>query len=255
MLTPILRQHKLTTMDKPGSEPVTPGFIDVLATAIEQAHRLGHHYFGSEHLLLAVASVDHPASTILREHGVTPERVEQEIIRQIGLGAGAGLLGGLDRDALAAIGIDLDTVRARIESSFDPEALTRAGHVIQRKSRAARPNRHLLPRPHVMNRLIRRWHRRREAAMAPIPLRAATGLWRQEGGAAAFLPFSPTAQESLLNIRREARAGHNPRPGAEHVTLALLAMTSGPVPAILSSLGVNSLTLRAAILDRYRQAS
>jgi hypothetical protein len=38
------------------------------------------------------------------------------------------LFGGLDRDALAAVGIDLDAVRARIESSFGPEALTQAVH-------------------------------------------------------------------------------------------------------------------------------
>jgi hypothetical protein len=34
----------------------------------------------------------------------------------------------LTRDALAAIGIDLDAVLARIESSFGPEALTQVVH-------------------------------------------------------------------------------------------------------------------------------
>lgn len=43
-------------------------------------------------------------------------------------GPGAVLFGGLDRDALAAVGIDLEAVRARIESSFGPEALTQAVH-------------------------------------------------------------------------------------------------------------------------------
>jgi hypothetical protein len=32
-------------------------------------------------------------------------------------------------------------------------------------------------------------------------------------------------------------------------------MNSGLVPAVLSALGVSAPTLRAAILDRYRQAS
>jgi hypothetical protein len=136
----------------------------------------------------------------------------QEIVRYSGLGAGAGLFGGLDRDALAAVGIDLDTVRARIESSFGPEALTRAGQ-------AARPALHRL---RVRAWLIRRLHRRREAAMAPIPLRAATGMWRSEPGSAVFLPFTRSVPEILRNIRHKARAQHDTSPDAEHIALAVL---------------------------------
>jgi hypothetical protein len=59
--------------------------------------------------------------------------VAEEVARRAG--PGAVLFGGLDRDALAAIGIDLDAVRARIESSFEPEALTQAVHGEPRPSR------------------------------------------------------------------------------------------------------------------------
>jgi hypothetical protein len=58
--------------------------------------------------------------------------VAEEIARRAG--PGAVLFGGLDRDALAAVGIDLDAVRARIESSFGPEALTRAARRKPRRS-------------------------------------------------------------------------------------------------------------------------
>ena len=34
--------------------------------------------------MLAVASTEQPADTVLREHGVTPERVEEEIARRAG---------------------------------------------------------------------------------------------------------------------------------------------------------------------------
>ena len=68
------------------------------------------------------------------------ELVEEEIVRRIGLGAGAGLFAGLDRDALATIGIDLDAVRARIEASFGPQALTSA-------AQAAHQGRHGHPGP------------------------------------------------------------------------------------------------------------
>jgi ATP-dependent Clp protease ATP-binding subunit ClpA len=70
----------------------------VTVGAYEQALRLGHRYLGSEHFLLALAAADQPAGAVLREHGVTPERVEEEIARR----AGAALFGDLDGDALAA---------------------------------------------------------------------------------------------------------------------------------------------------------
>jgi hypothetical protein len=234
----------LTIMNRPGIVPISPEAVAVFAAAMEHAHRLGHPYLGPEHLLLAVASASYPAGTILRDHGVTPERVEQEIR--------AGLFGGLDRDALAAIGIDLDTVRARAEESFEPEALARAGQAAPRKPRPAR----LAPRrPEVLAFLIRRWHRRRAAAGEPIPLRAATGLWRRDPGRTVFVPFTPSARQSLLGMRRAVRDQHDAGPDIEFVALALIAMTDGPVPAILSSLGVTPLALRTAILNGYRQAS
>lgn len=43
--------------------------------------------------------------------------------------------------------------------------------------------------------------------------------------------------------------------GVEHLALALVAMNDGMVPPILSALGRTQAALRAAILDRYRQAS
>jgi hypothetical protein len=58
-----------------------------------------------------------------------------------------------------------------------------------------------------------------------------------------------------MDIRHEAHAQHDARPGIQHVALAQLAINDGPVPPILSALGVSAPALRAAILDRYRQAS
>jgi hypothetical protein len=105
-----------------------------LARALGHAGRLTRRYVSGEHLMTILVSVvsavqpgpGRPARAVLRKHGVTPEDVAEEIARRAG--PGAVLFGGLDRDALAAIGIDLDAVRARIESSFGPEALTQAVH-------------------------------------------------------------------------------------------------------------------------------
>jgi hypothetical protein len=69
------------------------------------------------------------------------------------------------------------------------------------------------------------------------------------------LPHGPGAEQSLRNARREAQARHDALAGVEHLALGLLAVNEGLVPAILSALDVSAPALRAAILNRYRQAS
>ena len=70
-----------------------------------------------------------------------------------------------------------------------------------------------------------------------------------------FLPHSPGVEQSLHNARHAAQARHDTQIGAEHLALGLLAASEGPVPSILPALAVSAAQLRAAILDRYRQAS
>lgn len=210
-----------------------------VAAAQRHARRLGHRYIGCEHLLLAAASASGPAAAALHEHGVTPQAVETEIVRLVGLGQGASLFSALDREALAAVGIDLDAVRARIEAAFGPDAFTPAAPAACRGNRPAWPNR-------PMTQLLRR-RRRSRAAAGPD---ASPGVHPT-----GHLPFTPRAKKSLEHSLRESTARHDSYIGVEHLTLALLAMDEGAVPPILSALGASPATLRAAILRRYRQAS
>ncbi|MEU4675074.1 Clp protease N-terminal domain-containing protein [Amycolatopsis sp. NPDC023774] len=48
---------------------------------------------------------------------------------------------------------------------------------------------------------------------------------------------------------------HDSHIGVEHVALGLTRMDGGPVAPILLALGTSGPALRAAIHDRYRQAS
>ena len=226
----------------------------VVVLASEHARRLGHRYMGGEHILLAAVSAGQPASAVLRAHGVTPELVEEEIVRRVGLGAGAGLFGGLDKDALATIGIDLDAVRARIEASFGPQALARAAQAAHRDPRR-RPG----PRP---PRLVREWRRRRRArrAMTTVPAPGprppeATGRYCAPGPRPGHIPFTPAAKKILELTLREAAALHDSYIGVEHIALALTTIKQGLVPQILTAADAPAAALRAAILDRYRQAS
>ena len=153
----------------------------------------------------------------------------------MGLGRTGDLLCGLDREALASIGIDLDTVRARIQERFGPGALS-----------VSLPAHRRRPRPTRL--LARRARRKREcrgvqqAGPAGPPTRG-------------HLPFTPRAKKSLEHALLEAQALRSGHIGTEHLALALIAMHDGAVPPILAALGARPGPLRTAILDRYRQAS
>jgi ATP-dependent Clp protease ATP-binding subunit ClpA len=220
-------------------ERFTAGARAIVAQAQENARRLGHGYIGCEHLLLAAASTGEPVGAVLRERGVTPEGVEAEIVRLVGLGQAAGLFSALDRAALASIGIDIDAVRAQVEAAFGPDALTRAAPGACRGNRPTPAE-----GPLALLRRSRGARRGRDAAAGAPAARM--------GG---HIPFTPRAKKSLALSLREATARQDGYIGAEHITLALVAMDAGAVPPILSALGTTQAALRAAILDRYRQAS
>jgi ATP-dependent Clp protease ATP-binding subunit ClpA len=189
----------------------------IVVQAYEHAIRLGHPRLGGEHLLLALAAAGQPGGAVLREHGVTPERVEGEIARL----SGGGLFGDLDRDALATVGVDIDAVRATTEASFGQEALTRAVRAVRRKPR---------------------WFAPRPAAFV--------------GRDGAFLPLGPGAGQALQRARREAQARPAAQAAsAEDLALGILASSEGLVPPVLSGLGVSGPALSTAILERYHPAS
>jgi hypothetical protein len=185
--------------------------------AFDHAIRLDQGYFGAEHFLLALAAADQPAGAALRELGVTPERVAAEIAR-------VGLLGELDRDALAAIGVDIEAVYAKAESAFGRAALARAA--------AAQTG-------------------SRESAWFRINPRRRAGAARD----GVFLPHDAGGLQVIRNARQEAQTRRAGQFDVELLALGVVAVTEGAVPAILAGLGVSGPTARAAIMDRYRQAS
>ena len=252
-------------------ERFTPDARAVLVHAQHHARRLGHNFIGGEHILLAVVSAGHPAGAILGAHGVTPEYVEAELVRLIGLGRGAGSgdapLGGLDREALASIGIDLDTVRARIEATFGPHAMAEADLVVQRRLRSRRGSTsarrfRLDPRRALPPGLKRRRPRSRAGwpvtTTSPHPPRSAEAAGRCQADGPAqdgHLPFTPVAKHILELTVRETRALPEPNIGVQHIALALTAVRRGMVPCLLAAADASAPALHAEILGRYRQAS
>jgi ATP-dependent Clp protease ATP-binding subunit ClpA len=221
----------------------------VVRGAFGSARRLEHRYVGTEHLLLAVAAADGPAGEVLREQGVTAERVKDEILRQIGTGVGAGLFAGLDEKALAAVGIDLDAVRAKIQASFSSDMLYRAEQSVHT---AGRRDRRPWQRPWLSPWPWRWGWRTRRPVQHPASVDAA-GCYLPPGR--QRLPLTPCAKKVLELALRESLARHDAHIGTEHITLALLHADDDLSPRILAALHADAAPLRAAILNRYRKAS
>jgi ATP-dependent Clp protease ATP-binding subunit ClpA len=96
-----------------------------LAAGAAEARRLGHNYVGTGHVLLVlIRHRDGGATAVLPQLGVSADMVDEALARRLGASKPK-----IDPDALAALGIDLEAVRERLEESFGPGALerTRAG--------------------------------------------------------------------------------------------------------------------------------
>jgi ATP-dependent Clp protease ATP-binding subunit ClpA len=93
---------------------------EVVVGAQHERDGLGQRYVGTEHLLLALLTEGGgSAYETLTEAGLNRAHVREEVRRFVS----GGPLGTADAEALRAIGIDLDEVRAKVEETFGPGAL------------------------------------------------------------------------------------------------------------------------------------
>jgi len=203
----------------------------VVVLAQDEARTLGHGYVGTEHLLLAlIREQEGLAARVLASAGVSVAGVRADVRRIVGPGPGflaeagseaPGLVGPTDADALRAIGIDVDSIRERIEESFGPGALELAS----RSQRRRRP------------RLRRRRPRRRGQACSG-------SLWPIGG----HIPFTPRSKKVLEFSLREAIRLRHSYIGTEHVLLGLLREGDGLAAEVLVLQGVSIDELRQRVL-------
>ena len=67
-----------------GQIPFTPRAKKALELSLNEARGLGHNYIGTEHILLGLAAVNEgPATQILGDFDVGPERIRSEVIRTL----------------------------------------------------------------------------------------------------------------------------------------------------------------------------
>jgi hypothetical protein len=93
-----------------------------LAAGADEARRLGHSYVGTEHVLLALTrDPEGGATKVLSRLGVTHGDIKRSAVLT------ALWAPRIDPEALATLGIDLETVRERVEETFGHGALERTG--------------------------------------------------------------------------------------------------------------------------------
>jgi len=100
----------------------------VVSLAMANAKEHGDDQIRLAHMLYGLAAADGVAARALTALGVDAAAIEREIGRTSGTRPGAigsGDEATDDAEALAAIGIDLDEIRRRIEEGFGPGALGR----------------------------------------------------------------------------------------------------------------------------------
>jgi ATP-dependent Clp protease ATP-binding subunit ClpA len=102
----------------------------VVILAKNEAAERGDEQVRPEHMLYGLAAADGLAARALEGLGVDAAAVEREIARRVPAGTAAAEPGRPDTqpgdaEALAAIGIDLDEIKRRIEENFGPGALER----------------------------------------------------------------------------------------------------------------------------------
>ncbi|GAA3093666.1 hypothetical protein GCM10010530_18650 [Kribbella aluminosa] len=109
----------------------TPESRQVIRHAFAEARELGQHCIGDEHVLLGVLRVGGRGATLLEGHGVDLATARDELGR-----IGPTLGEATDpADALRGVGVDVEEVRRRLESSFGPDAVSAAERRVRRRPR------------------------------------------------------------------------------------------------------------------------
>jgi ATP-dependent Clp protease ATP-binding subunit ClpA len=101
-------------------ERFTKDAREAVVLAQEEAIALRHGWIGTEHVLLGVLRSGGDGARLLAGFGVDCAGVREDVVRMVCRGNE-----GIDPEALATLGIDLDEVRERVERAFGPGALIR----------------------------------------------------------------------------------------------------------------------------------
>ena len=214
-------------------ERFTGSARDAVVRAQDEARALGHPAIGTSHLLLALLAGDDRTVHLLTAHGVDTAGARAALERVLGRTPPAPAGGPApdeDAAALAALGFDLDRIRAAVEAAFGPGALD------------------VRPEPPRRRGLLRLAPRRRalpEIERLRMPDRPGAG----------HIPFSPDAKKALELALREALRLGDRHIGTEHLLLGLLRGGDTVAVGMLVRLDVPPAGLRRAVEEGRRRSA
>lgn len=85
----VQRMSSISTNFDPNRIELASETQQVLEYAVDEARRLGHHYIGTEHILLGLVRIESVAMDALRRLGVTPDQVRRQTRRVLNESASA----------------------------------------------------------------------------------------------------------------------------------------------------------------------
>jgi ATP-dependent Clp protease ATP-binding subunit ClpA len=185
-----------------------------VARARAEAVLAGDDHVGCEHLLVSLLAEPGAAAQALSAAGLGADQARAALARL------AGRAGPdddpLDAEALASIGIDLDTVRRAADASFGPGALDRAGR----------------------------------------PGRGGGGGSRDgQGRLGGRLPFGADAKKALERGLRAAVQSRHPAISTGHLLIGVIDQGANPALGMLAATGIDPAALRADVVRRLAEAA
>lgn len=190
---------------------------DVVLEARDHAVRLGDCRIGTEHLLLGFLTAPSAVTELLTDFGIDVVKVESE---RAEFARSKDPIES-DRDALAALGIDLEQVEAEADSVFGLGALEDARRNRDRRSP---------------------WRRRGSRQSVAF-------------GGGDRLPLSSRSKNVVqLSLKEASRLRHD-FIGPEHLALGMLNEGEGLACQILVSNGITLEQLRVSLKDVLRRAA
>src|SRR5574339_563959 len=189
----------------------------VLEHAVDEARRLGHHYIGTEHILLGLVRVDSTAMEVLRRLGVTAEQIRRQTRRVLNESAssptpaGSSLARGSSSAAKTPLVDQLatDLTTKAEEKKLDPVIgrQTEIERVIQILARRTKNNPALIGEPGVgKTAIVEGLAQRIGEGDVPAPLLGKRVLQLDVGSLVAGTMYRGQFEERLKKVIDELKA-------------------------------------------------
>jgi hypothetical protein len=241
-----------------GEIGLTPRAKRVIELSIDEARRLGHHYVGTEHLLLGlIREGEGIASGVLESLGVNLEMVRSEVIKVLTQSGNAPHpgprqevsrgFGAQDLQTGPAVRFDRFTERARKVLTLAQEEAQRYGH-------------NYIGTEHLLLGLVRQGEGVAVKVLSnlgiePTQIRSEVDsiLARGERQVTGEIGLTPRAKKVVELGVDESRRLHHHYIGTEHLLLGLIREGEGMAAGVLENLGANLEKVRSEVIKVLTQ--